>query len=46
MALEPIHLPIKWILDAIYPEVKQQGRETNLSAPSNAEFKNGGTIPP
>jgi hypothetical protein len=45
-ALGPAEPPIQCIPGALSLGVKQQEREGDYSAPSNAEVKNGGTIPP
>jgi hypothetical protein len=37
--------PIHWILEAIYPGVKRQGREADRSHTSTADVKNGVAIP-
>jgi hypothetical protein len=42
----PTHSPIQWILGAVSPGVKGQGREADHSPPSSAEVKIGGAIPP
>jgi hypothetical protein len=39
-------LPMKLVPWALSPGEKRQGREVDLSPPSNAEVKNGGAIPP
>jgi hypothetical protein len=44
VALSPTHHPIQWILGAVSPRVKQQGREADPSPPSGGEVKNGEAI--
>jgi hypothetical protein len=46
LALRPTQTPIKWVLGAISPGVKQQGHEANHSTSPTAEVKNDGAIPP
>jgi hypothetical protein len=36
--------PIQWVLEALSPGVKRQGREAHDSPPSSAEVKNGRAI--
>jgi hypothetical protein len=45
-ALGPTQPPTQWVPGAVSPGVKPQGPEANNSAPSNAEVKNDGAIPP
>jgi hypothetical protein len=42
----PTHLLIEWVLGAISPGVKREGREVDHSSSSTAEVKKGGAIPP
>jgi hypothetical protein len=37
--------PIKFLLVALTPGVKQPGREDDSSTPSSAEVNNGGVVP-
>jgi hypothetical protein len=45
-ALGPTQPPIQWVLRALSPGVKRQGREADQSPTSSAEVKNGGATPP
>jgi hypothetical protein len=45
-ALAPTQPPVQWVLGALSPGVKHQGREADHSPPSCTEVKNGGAIPP
>jgi hypothetical protein len=38
--------PLSQRVPGVFPGLKPQGREAHLSAPSNAEVKKGGAIPP
>jgi hypothetical protein len=42
----PVHPPFSWVPEILFPRIKRPGRETDHSAPSSAEVKNGGVIPP
>jgi hypothetical protein len=44
--LGPTQLPVQWVLGALSPGVKSQGRVANRSPPSSAKVKKGGAIPP
>jgi hypothetical protein len=46
LALALAQSPIKWVLGALSPGVKRQGRDNDHSPPSSAEGKNGGAITP
>jgi hypothetical protein len=45
-ALEPTQPPIQWVPITLSRGLKRPGREADHSPPPNAEFKNGGVIPP
>lgn len=40
-ALGPTQRPIQWVLDALTPELKRQGREVGCSPVSSVEVKKG-----
>jgi hypothetical protein len=44
--LASIQPPIQWVMGALFPGVKWQGRETYRSPPSSREVKNGAAISP
>jgi hypothetical protein len=46
LALEPTLPPIQWVLGAVSPEEKRQGREVDQTPPYSAKVKNDGAIPP
>jgi hypothetical protein len=45
-ALEPTRRPIQCVLAELSSGIIRPGREADLSHPSSAEVKNGGSIPP
>jgi hypothetical protein len=45
MASGPTHTPIQWV-PAVSPGLKRSRRQANNSAPSSADIKNRGAIPP
>jgi hypothetical protein len=46
LTVGPTQPSVQWVLGALSPGVKWQGREADHSPPSSAEVNNGGTIPP
>jgi hypothetical protein len=46
LALVPTQHTAQWVPGAVSLGVKQQGHEADHSAPSSAEIKSGGAVPP